>query len=369
MWTEQYKIEANKNYVVLPSHGKISWESPSNIALIKYWGKQGEQLPGNASLSVTLKDSATLLDTEFWVGNSGAGKFDFYFEDKPAPEFSKRVEKYLKKMEIFFPFLRDIYLKFNSRNTFPHSAGIASSASFMSALSLTLCSLENFTQMSNQPDWNFLRKASFMARLGSGSASRSVFGKMAAWGVHPYLSASSDEFAISLESLAEQLPWKMKDAVVIVDSSPKKVSSSRGHELMNGHFFAENRIQQATANMAQLLDVFKIQNWRAMAEIIENEALSLHAMMLSSIPGFLLMNQQTMDIIQRIRDFRHETNLKITFTLDAGPNVHLLYDEAEEDPVKKFIENQLKPLTDNHSIIYDQMGDGPVLKEIKTYEE
>lgn len=350
----------------LPERGKVAWESPSNIALIKYWGKHGDQLPDNASLSLTLKKSLSRVDMEFQKKSGSDLSFEFSFEGQKNKAFEERISHYLNKVKLYFPFLQGLNLSIQSRNTFPHSAGIASSASFMSAMALVLCSLEKFGHSNYGVD--FFRKASFMARLGSGSASRSVYSKMAGWGEHPRLPESTDEYAISMEEFMPPDLKNLRDAVIIVDSGPKKVSSSQGHKLMNGHFFAQNRIQQASANFARLMDALVSDNWSVIAEVIENEALSLHAMMLSSIPGYTLLKQQTLDIIEEIRDFRTQNNVSMAFTLDAGPNIHLLYKEIDKKQVEMFIQQKLTPLAEDQRIIYDEMGSGPELKELKAYE-
>ncbi|MFO8053811.1 MAG: diphosphomevalonate decarboxylase [Bacteroidales bacterium] len=346
----------------LPEKGKISWESPSNIALIKYWGKKGLQLPRNASLSITLKDSVSLVEMDFKKSLQAGGSLDFFFEGKENRPFQERTNKYLKQLIPYFPFLKQLHLTVNSRNSFPHSAGIASSASSMSAFALCIGSLETFSPSVVSGD--FLQKASYMARLGSGSATRSVYGNMAAWGQHPMLNDSSDLYAIPLNNTLASDFLNIRDAVVIVNSKPKPVSSSHGHTLMENHPLAENRIQQAGANFSKLLDAINNNDWPQFSRIVENEALSLHAMMLSSIPGFTLLQQETLDIIEAVQKFRETENIPLTFTLDAGPNVHLLYPQTYKDNIHAFIHNQIKPLTENGHIIYDRMGNGPVLKEM-----
>ncbi len=360
---EQY-INEGKSAEVLPKSGSLCWHSPSNIALVKYWGKHGEQLPGNASLSITLQESVSILDVEF--RKSGKYQLDFFFEGERNEAFAAKLGKYLHKMKAFFPFLNNLQLRINSRNSFPHSAGIASSASFMSAVAMMLCSLEQYPD-SNRITQSLRQKASFMARLGSGSASRSVFPSLAAWGRHPVVENSSDEFAVETASRLHPEMKNMHDAVIIVDSTPKKVSSSKGHELMNGHFLAENRLQQAFANFASVMDALEQGNWETFITVVENEALSLHAMMLSSVPGFFLLKQQTLDIIDKVREFRNDTGSRVAFTLDAGPNVHLLYAAEDKKTVEDFINSGLKGLAENDKVIYDRMGSGPVLK-VCSYE-
>jgi diphosphomevalonate decarboxylase len=95
-------------------------------------------------------------------------------------------------------------------------------------------------------------------------------------------------------------------------------------------------------------------------EIVENEALSLHGLMLSSNPGYFLFEQHTIDIIDEIRSFRQSSGIPVCFTLDAGPNVHLLYPPAEKPAVVEWISNSLAPLCHNGKWIDDGMGKGPV---------
>lgn len=350
----------------LPAGGEVVWESPSNIALVKYWGKNGEQLPDNASLSLTLKNSVSWVEVRFQKMPGAGGSFNYLFEGQENKAFEERISWYLDKIHPYFPFLKDLHLDINSSNTFPHSAGIASSASFMSALALALCNLEVFDKSKKGMD--FYKKASFIARLGSGSASRSVFSKMAGWGEHPYLTGSSDEYAVGLEDKMPSGLKNLRDAVIIVDSNPKKISSSEGHKLMDGHFFAQNRIQQASANFARILDAIAKDDWKVIAEVVENEALSLHAMMLSSIPGYTLLTQKTIDIIEAIRAYRNHSKVSVAFSLDAGPNVHLLYKNDDREKVETFINQKLTRFAQEKRIIFDEAGKGPVLKELEAYE-
>jgi diphosphomevalonate decarboxylase len=95
------------------------------------------------------------------------------------------------------------------------------------------------------------------------------------------------------------------------------------------------------------------------ADIVEAEALELHALMMTSQPSFILMQPNTLDIIQRIRSFRERTQLPVCFTLDAGPNVHVLYPYYEKRKVRNFIQKELLPLCEQQVAIYDHMGRGP----------
>ncbi|WP_324480727.1 diphosphomevalonate decarboxylase [Lentimicrobium sp.] len=345
----------------IPAEGlSACWKSPSNIALIKYWGKLGGQLPANASLSITLSNAYTVtrvaasrLDTP------GSGpEAEFRFEGELNLPFSSRINTFLKSVASHFQYLPDVKLSIESGNSFPHSAGIASSASGMSALALCLCALEAQFQGKEAGAPGFYEKASSIARLGSGSACRSVYGGITVWGRHHDVPGSSDEYAVPLHFDPHPLFSGLRDAILIVDPGEKKVSSSVGHGLMNGHPFAESRFAQAGKNLSGLLAALKSGDWQVFARIVENEALSLHAMMLASDPWFILMHPNSLLIINKIEEFRKQTEAKVCFTLDAGPNIHLLYPEEETERVATLIKS-LKSYCFNDKVIEDLVGEGP----------
>ena len=338
---------------------KVVKRSPSNIALVKYWGKKDGQIPANPSLSFTLSKSYT--ETEIiYTPKTDNGKIslDFFFEDKENELFKQKIEKFLQKIVSYFPFLSNLHLKINSENSFPHSAGIASSASSMSALALCLCEIERKHYGSLQHKEDFLRKASFIARLGSGSAARSVYPYAATWGEFVENPASSDEYASPLLFDLHPVFKSYRDAILIVSNKAKKVSSTAGHGLMHGHPFAKARFEQARKQLKTLLQALKSGDQNTFVAIVENEALSLHALMMSSNPGFILMEPGTLQIIEKIRDYREQTGIKLCFTLDAGPNVHLLYSANDSDNVEKFIKNDLVRYCHEGLWIADEVGEG-----------
>ena len=338
--------------------GSITWKSPSNIALVKYWGKYGNQLPANPSISITLNNAYTKTTLKYtYTENLDTINLVYYFEGVREKAFEEKVLKYLKSLLPVFPFLNQLTLEIESSNTFPHSAGIASSASSMSALALCLCSLEEkFFGMKD----DFYSKASYLGRLGSGSACRSLYDGLVSWGESEFIDGSSNEFGLRYNGKKGADFNHIQDAILIVDSKKKDVSSRAGHGLMKGHDFAQQRFLQAGKNLGILLDAIKSNDWGVFAEIVENEALSLHSMMMTSNPSFLLMKPETLIIIEKLRRFREQTGSKICFTLDAGPNVHVLFPDENSDIIKEFIENELKPHCENQMVLYDHVGNGPV---------
>jgi diphosphomevalonate decarboxylase len=337
--------------------GTVSWQSPSNIALAKYWGKYGEQLPMNPSISFTLSNCNTRTSLSFEKKNSDGFDFQVFLDEKREASFEQKIQKFFERVEVYLPFLKDFKFKIETSNSFPHSSGIASSASGMSALALCLMDIER--QM--QPDITdsyFNEKASFLARLGSGSACRSVEGPLIVWGEHPEIEDSNNCFGTKYPFEVHEIFQNYQDTILLVDKGEKQVSSTLGHNLMLDHSFAEQRFRQAKENLSKLIPVFKNGDLSEFIKIVESEALSLHAMMMTSMPYFILMKPNTLEIINHIWKFREETGSKLCFTLDAGANVHVLYPETEKGTVLQFIKNKLSQFCKNGEFIEDETGLG-----------
>ena len=340
--------------------GKVGWRSPSNIALVKYWGKTGRQIPANPSLSFTLSESLTETTIEFSPASSDSFKIEFLFEGKLNETFAAKTSVFFDSIIGIFPFIKQLDFRISSKNTFPHSAGIASSASGMSAIALCLCEIEKqyFDSFPNEED--FFKKASYVARLGSGSACRSVFGGLVSWGEIDGKEGTSDLFGNKQQENIHAVFESFYDSILIVDSGQKKVSSTVGHGLMKTNPFASGRFEQANNNIHTLLEILKTGDLEAFVRIVESEALTLHSMMMTSDPYFLLMKPNTISIIEKIWEFRNKTGIQICFTLDAGPNVHLLYPAENKEEIRLFIESELLQFTVKRTVIHDKVGNGPV---------
>lgn len=365
--------EAFKGVVPNDFQGKVGWASPSNIALVKYWGKRGKQLPQNPSISFTLSECRTETFIEYEKANRFG--FSFFFESKENPAFGAKIEKFLLDNQAFFPFINQLHLKVESRNSFPHSSGIASSASSMSAFVMGLIEIENLLigqsafRQAQRPSLAKvpepvkgpinMQKASYFSRLASGSAARSVYPSMALWGKTEAYEGSSDEFAVSLENDIHHIFKSFHDSILIVSGETKSVSSRAGHALMEGNPYAPARYVQANENIKDLLAALKSGDLDTFINITESEALQLHALMMCSNPSFILMKPNTLSIINEIRGFREETKIPLCFTLDAGPNVHLLYPDSEAEKVEHFIHDHLVAYCVDNKWIADQVGDGP----------
>ena len=355
MNTEKDFIES-QNFEVT---GNSKWEAPSNIALIKYWGKYGFQYPQNPSLSFTLSKCVTQTTLAYRpLEHKQTGfSFDFSFEGNPTPSFHPKIESFLRRIEPYVPFVKNHHLSIQSNNSFPHSSGIASSASGMSALALGIMSLEKKANPEISETY-FLKKASFLARLGSGSAARSIQGPLVSWGVSDAFDGSSDLYGTAVSSQIHSVFKDYQDTILLIDKGQKKVSSTLGHDLMNGHSYASKRFEQARDNMSLLKEILTEGDLTSFISLVESEALTLHALMMVSQPYFILMHPNTLEVLNKVWAYRQEVKSSLCFTLDAGANVHLLYPKAESDTVLKFINQELAVFCQNGQFIEDQIGNG-----------
>ncbi|MGB3453753.1 MAG: diphosphomevalonate decarboxylase [Moheibacter sp.] len=342
------EFKSKLNHKKFEEQGSVSAVCPSNIALIKYWGKREIQIPMNPSLSFTLNKSRTETELKFKPNPTNDFSLKVFFEGNHQPDFEPKIYSFFKRIEDFVPFLKDFEFEIHTSNTFPHSSGIASSASGMGALALCLTEIENLLGADLNADQK-LKKASFLARLGSGSACRSVYPGVTVWGKTDSVSGSSDLYAIPYPYKIHPIFKNFRDTVVLIEEGQKSVSSTAGHDLMNDHPYAEKRFESAEENLKKLIPVLKNGDLETFGTIVEHEALSLHAMMMTSHPYYILMKPDTMKLIENIWTFRKQTSVPVFFTLDAGANVHVLFPENQSDEVSRF----LKEKAGNHKMIED----------------
>ncbi|WP_064966132.1 diphosphomevalonate/mevalonate 3,5-bisphosphate decarboxylase family protein [Tenacibaculum ovolyticum] len=338
-----------------------TWQTPSNIALVKYWGKSNPQIPKNASISFTLNNCHTITTIDFEKkSNTNKISFELFFEGKKKDDFKPKISEFFKRIEKYCPYIYEYNMVINSENSFPHSSGIASSASGMSAIAMCLLSLEK-KLTPNLTEEYINKKASFLARLGSGSASRSIEGPIVVWGEHPDIIGSSDLFGTKFPYKIHSIFENYCDTILLVDKGEKQVSSTVGHNLMHDHPYAEQRFKQANENLAKLSNILQNGKIKDFINLVESEALTLHAMMLTSNPYFILMKPNTLEVINKIWEYRAENDSSVCFTLDAGANVHVLYPASEKTEIELFIKNSLIDYCQKNQYICDNAGFGAKL--------
>ena len=324
---------------------------PSNIALIKYWGKYEGQIPANPSISFTLSNCKTETKMIFRSGEKFSVKI--FLAGKEETKFSEKIEKYFRNIEKYLPWILQGSFVIETENTFPHSSGIASSASGFGAIAK--CLMEMDREFSSK-DFFDVKKASFLARLGSGSACRSVYDGLVVWGEVNEVEGSSDLYAVKYpDEEIHPIFRDFNDYVLLIHEGQKSVSSTVGHGLMNTNPYAERRFQEARENFVPMKEILKLGDLQAFIKLVEHEALTLHAMMMMSEPAFILMQTGTLQVINKVWEFRKETNLPLFFTLDAGANVHLLFPSEKKAEISNFIETELLQYTQNGGIVRDFM--------------
>ena len=350
-FTIEEKLDYNQNKT-----GVIHSESPSNIAIVKYWGKLKNQIPTNTSISFTLKNckTKTTLKYNLKKENNQDICVKVFFENKENQKFKEKIVLFFDKIKIYCPYIVKYDFKIHTQNTFPHSSGIASSASGMSALALCIIDLE-CKLLGIKTNKNTLKKASFLSRLGSGSACRSVYKGIVSWGKHPKIENSSDLFATKLESKVHDNFKDFQDTILLIEHGQKQISSTVGHSLMDKNPFSQKRFEIANSNITEFKKILQSGDLQLFGELLESEALMLHAMMMCSKPYFLLLKPNTLAVIEKVFEFRNTTQKHLYFTLDAGANIHLIYPKKESDLIVPFIENELSQFCENRKFIMDEV--------------
>lgn len=335
----------------------VQWRSPSNIALVKYWGKHGRQLPSNPSISFTLKKAHTTTSVRYEYHPNAIKEpgLSFLFEGKRNDKFESKIRQYLLSIKDVYPLIMLLDLYIESENSFPHSSGIASSASAMSALAMCLMDIEKTVTGSETID---LQKASVLSRLGSGSASRSIYPKIAVWGESADVPGSSDEYAVPCYQDIHPTFLDFHDDILIVSDREKSVSSRAGHALMDNNPYSAARFEQARKHLGEIIRSMKAGDMENFGHIVEKEALTLHALMMASDPPYMLMEANTMHIIKAIQAYRKNNAVPVYFTLDAGPNIHMLYPGTAREDVSE-LKKELIHYCHGGTIIEDRIGDGP----------
>lgn len=292
--------------------------APVNIALSKYWGKRDEvlNLPMNGSVSISLPG----LGTETTIRLSNLTQDSVRLNGEPleaAHPFSRRLISFLN-------LVRDdaVFFEIDTVNTVPTAAGLASSASGYAALVLALDDLFG---------WQLAPKQlSLLARLGSGSASRSLFPGFSIWhkGTQP---DGLDSFAETIETV-----WPgLCIGLVKVDTAQKPISSTLGMQNTVHHCdLYQAWPKQAEKDMAKVLEAIERQDLQLLGQTAEHNALSMHATMIATWPPILYWQPESVAAMQTVWQLR-EQGVAVYFTMDAGPNLKLLFSETEKPAIKQ----------------------------------
>lgn len=289
--------------------------APANIAFIKYWGKKndGLNLPWSDTISMNLSNALTTTTVTFDQTLS-ADAIEINGKTVEGKE-KERVSGHLNLIRQRAGIATKA--KVSSANSFPSSAGIASSASAFAALSVAGCAAAGL-KLSE-------KDLSILARRGSGSAARSVPDGFVIWHA-----AGTDRGSFA-ETLHPAQHWKLHDVIVVVDQGKKGVGSTEGHGLAPTSPLFNARRKYLPPAIADLKSALAARDIERFGQIVEAEALNMHAVMMTSTPSLLYWKPGTVAVIEALRHLREE-GITGYFTLDAGPNVHII---CEEDDAKK----------------------------------
>ena len=326
---------------------KTTVRTGSNIAFIKYWGVADAtiNLPLNSSISMTLADAHTTTTLE-WdrAGTLAADQITLdgtRLDERAATRLVRHLDRIRGLAGI------EWRARVESMNNFPMASGIASSASGFSALTVAACTaLGPEMGISLNPT-----RLSAISRLGSGSASRSHFGGFVEW---QQGTNDGDSVAVPLFPVDH---WNLYDIVVVVSSAEKKVSSENGHTIALTSPLLDGRVRGLPVALETVQQAIADRNLDALGPVIEQDALAMHAVMMTSTPSLLYWQPGTLELLHAVRRWREEDGIPVYFTIDAGPNVHLMC-EAKDVAA---IETRLATLSSVQRVIVSRPGPGPQL--------
>ncbi len=294
----------------------------SNIALIKYWGKAdpADNIPLNGSVSMTLSDAIT---TTTVVWDPSLSQDEIYLDgERILDHRGLRISRFLDRIRADW---YRMHARVASMNSFPAGTGIASSASGFAALATAAFAAfgEGLPEQTELTRW---------ARRGSGSGCRSIHGGFVEW-----IGGTDDASSFSRQ-LCPADHWDLRDLVVLVSSAPKAISSSEGHRIAGRHPFMAARQAELPLCMLATKGAIASRDFGTLGAIVEHEALEVQGIMMSGQPCALYMQPATLALLHAVRSWREDDGLPVYFTLDAGPNVHILCEGRDAPAVRERIE-------------------------------
>lgn len=316
---------------------KTSVQAPANIAFIKYWGKENEflRLPNNDSLSMNISGAYTTTTVEFLPGLQ---KDDISYKDETISEQEQlRISEHLDRLRAIGK--TRMYAKVVTKNSFPKGTGIASSASGFAALTLAASSALSLSLSE--------KELTILARLGSGSACRSIPDGFVLW--HR---GNSSETSYA-ESVYPSSYWKLYDILVIVTHERKKISSTEGMKNAYTSRFWKQRLTNVPKRIAMIKQALQKKDMVLLGTCIEEDCLEMHKVMQTQNPPLLYWNKITNRIMDAVCAWRKE-GIRAYFTIDAGPNVHLICQEDQKDKVM----DKLNKIKDVDSIVVNTVAPG-----------
>lgn len=294
--------------------------SCSNIAFIKYWGNADHDLriAINSSLSMNLADLTVTATVEF---APEVPSDTLVINDEPVT--GGAAERVFRQMDIIRHKANFFHrARIATESNFPAGAGIASSAAAFSALAVAGAAAAGLSLSEAE--------LSALARRGSGSACRSVPDGFVEW-----RDGGTDETSFG-ESIAPASHWDLVDIVAIVSAEHKTIGSTGGHALADSSALQTSRVASANARFAAAKAAMLAKDLAALGEIIEEDAVMMHSVMMTSHPPLFYWQPATLAVIHAVRQWRAD-GVPVYFTIDAGPNVHLICERPHADTVESLV--------------------------------
>jgi diphosphomevalonate decarboxylase len=310
----------------------------SNIAFVKYWGNRDPslRLPANSSISMNLSDLHTttavewndrLTEDTLTINGQAAG-------DRALHRVRNHLDVLRKRCKI------DEYARINSSNNFPMGTGIASSASAFASLTVAATAALR-VEISE-------REMSTLARLGSGSAARSIPSGFIEWHA-----GTSHETSFA-ESFAPPQHWNLVDVIAIVSREHKRIGSTAGHETAVSSIFQSVRVASAPERIHSVKPAIMRRDFDRFASIVEEDSNLMHAVMMTSQPPLFYWEPLSLTIMKAVRRWRQQEGLQVCYTLDAGPNVHCICIASDAASIS----DRLLALSDRIEVLRSAIGGG-----------
>lgn len=308
--------------------------SSPNIALIKYWGNRNDalRLPAADSLSITLDVPRVevMVDhaEQFSARSFESDDTERLLTDREKARLLKHftlVKKYLIDIDAEEAFPASVSVEI--RSTIPRGIGLASSAAVFSALA------EAYAKFVREVS---RRDVSILARLGSGSASRSVFGGFVAM-ISGTGEATGSSYA---EQIVPENHWKLWDVIIAPSTDEKKTGSTEGHALAPTSPLFEARVGAIPARQKMCIEAIRQKDFEKLRRVAEEDCMDMHAVMVSSTPALEYFSEDTYRIVREIKALRDREHLAVLYTMDAGPTVHLICEEGALPSVRAYANAQ-----------------------------
>ena len=302
--------------------GRATAISCANIAFIKYWGNRDSRLrlPANGSISMNMAGVETTTTVTF-EENLERDELTINGETQRGEVFV-RVSRHLDHIRALAGL--SVHANVTSQNSFAMGTGLASSASAFAALTVAGCAAAGLS----------LSEAalSAIARLGSGSACRSVPGGFVEW------HAGKDHDTSYAESIAPPDHWGLVDLIAIISREHKQVGSTAGHAAADTSPLQKSRVVDAPRRIETCRKALLARNFDAFAAVVEHDALMMHAVMMTSQPPLLYWSPDTLNVMRHVIDWRERQGLPVCYTIDAGPNVHVITTQERQETLTARLE-------------------------------